>query len=618
MRISSKVHIQVYFFFSLLSFSLVGSFEPVYANNITVSNIVIRGGTVSTTSTANFCLVQFNLSWENSWRIDTGASNWDAAWVFVKFRVGSSNPILTGASSVGDRVTVSSTTNLRVGMPVRVTSGTGSFPSNTVISSISSLTEFRTSSNASTALSNATIECARIWEHAYLNNTGHTAPSGSTIDAGLLNPSSAFDLSSNPALGIFIYRNSIGSGSNTFNNMRLRWNYGAGSSTDSRAVNEDALVSVQVFAIEMVYVPQGSFFAGSGGSGVSEIYQSNSPSTPYLVSSENAINVGTASGNLYYSSSTDGGDLLGPIPAAYPKGFNAFYCMKYEISQGQYRDFLNTLTRVQQNTRTGTNLSVGTITTVTNRFVMSNTSALSFRNGIRCDAVVDANNPITFYCDLNANGISNEAADGEWLACNFMNWTDGVAYADWAGLRPMTELEFEKACRGNQPAVSGEYAWGNNSTSRASSITNSGRTDEVASPAGANATYNNSGVLGPIRVGAFARSTTLRNSAGATYYGIMDMSSNLIERAVSIGHPTGRSYTGIHGNGSLHQDGRANVSNWPGLGTGDQPGAGFRGGDWNFTSAIMPVSDRFGASFFPTSGTTRSNRSGFRCVRSFQ
>ncbi|HCR53204.1 MAG TPA: hypothetical protein DIW27_02215, partial [Cytophagales bacterium] len=31
------------------------------------------------------------------------------------------------------------------------------------------------------------------------------------------------------------------------------------------------------------------------------------------------------------------------IPANYPKGFNAFYTMKYEVSQKQYADFFNTL-----------------------------------------------------------------------------------------------------------------------------------------------------------------------------------------------------------------------------------------------------------------------------------
>ena len=33
----------------------------------------------------------------------------------------------------------------------------------------------------------------------------------------------------------------------------------------------------------------------------------------------------------------------GTIPSAYPKGYAAFYCMKYEVSEGQWVDFFNTL-----------------------------------------------------------------------------------------------------------------------------------------------------------------------------------------------------------------------------------------------------------------------------------
>ncbi|MEZ4685574.1 MAG: hypothetical protein R3B47_05775 [Bacteroidia bacterium] len=34
--------------------------------------------------------------------------------------------------------------------------------------------------------------------------------------------------------------------------------------------------------------------------------------------------------------------------AAWPNGFNAFYCMKYEISEQQWVDFFNSLTYPQQ------------------------------------------------------------------------------------------------------------------------------------------------------------------------------------------------------------------------------------------------------------------------------
>ena len=54
------------------------------ANNITVTNLTIKGQN----STNDNTYIQFDLNWDNSWRTTTGASNWDAAWVFVKFRIG--------------------------------------------------------------------------------------------------------------------------------------------------------------------------------------------------------------------------------------------------------------------------------------------------------------------------------------------------------------------------------------------------------------------------------------------------------------------------------------------------------------------------------------------------
>ena len=47
--------------------------------------------------------------------------------------------------------------------------------------------------------------------------------------------------------------------------------------------------------------------------------------------------------------------------------------------------------------------------------------------------------------------------------CNYLSWDDAMAYADWAALRPMTELEFTKACRGDKEPAFHERPWGNNS-----------------------------------------------------------------------------------------------------------------------------------------------------------
>lgn len=186
--------------------------------------------------------------------------------------------------------------------------------------------------------------------------------------------------------------------------------------------------------------------------------------------------------------------------------------MKYELTQQQWVDFLNTLHRFQQDSRTATNLSIGQ-TSVSNRYVMSNSSARSFRNGIRCDASVDSYYEIDFYCDYNGNGVGGEASDGQWIACNYLDEQDVWAFLDWAGFRWMFDMEIEKAGRGDVFPTPDEYAWGTTNITGASGIINEGQINEAPSNAGANANYNNllpSNLRGPMRVGCFAGASTTR------------------------------------------------------------------------------------------------------------
>jgi len=487
----------------LFALILLISLSPyVQANNIQVSNGTLTGQN----TTEGYWLVQFDLSWENSWRTDNlfpddghNVGNWDAAWVFVKYRVGDGE-----------------------------------------------------------------------WQHAKLHNTGHSAGSGTpgTIDIGVPNERAAFHTTNNPGVGAFIYRSQNGSGTFSTTGNQLRWNYGVDD------VPSNADLDIRVFAIEMVYVAPGAFWLGSGG-GEPRHFIAGGGSGPFLATeSWDGCFINT-SGCLWAIGPMGPG---GNLHEHFPTGLEGFYSMKYSVSQQQYVDFLNTLTPSQVSARAHT--------------------AGGDRYGITVsDGVHVTSNP--------------------YVANNNMNWMDGAAYLDWSGLRPMTELEFEKAARGPATPIAGEYAWGSTSITQAIGLSNAGQADEVPTPAGANANFWSSGnpIIGPVRVGSFAHGSTTRVQSGAGYWGIMELSGNLWERTVSVGSE-GRNFSGLHGNGILTSDGNGAIEAWPGGGSSGitaASGAGFRGGGWAFDVPRLRVSDRdraFGNS------TARGRSYGIRGVRS--
>ena len=592
---------QIIFLFALMVASMLS------ANNISVTNISLTGQN----TTNDYAFVKFDISWENSWRNDiSGAGNavpynWDAAWVFVKYKVNGNYVSASSASSSGTTITVTSTTGLRVGMPVSVTSGTGDFASGTVVTVITNSTTFDVSATPTNALSGAVVTGYAIWEHAILNSTGHTSPTASTIT------------SASDGTGIFIYRDANGTGTNTFTNTRLRWNYG------TNGVADNAIVDIQVFAIEMVFVPMDVFEIGSGGTGTSEFYKYPTSSNTFTINTESAITVGTATGNLYYASSSYGGDQSGPIPSDFPKGYAAFYCMKYEISQKGYVDFLNTLTYTQQAART---VSAPSSSAGTGALHASNNA----RNGIDIQIPgVNSTTPAVYACNIDGDGIYNESNDGQWIACDWLSWLDVAAFLDWSGLRPLTELEFEKSCRGTVSPLADEFAWGSKSIVAATGISNAGYNYETASNSGANACYFNAGTNGPLRVGSFATGSSTRVQSGATYYGIMEMSGNQWERTVTVGNIAGRSFRGVHGDGMLNKSGEATVDYWPGIngnstlstvnstyggitGVTGAAGVGYRGGFWGIVANYLRISDR---TYTEYTHTGRQNDWGGRGAR---
>jgi formylglycine-generating enzyme required for sulfatase activity len=523
-------------FYLVCSSSMLG-------NNIQVSNVTLTGRNPA----EGYALVTFDLSWENSWRVTAAPNNWDAAWVFVKYRV-----------SGGD------------------------------------------------------------WQHAWLHGGGHSGGTGtaSVLEVGLKDDKLAFDASTNPGIGVLVYRSSDGTGTFSATGVQFRWNYG------EQGLAGSDVVEVKVFAVEMVLVRGGSFWVGDGTSFGS--FRQIGSNTAYEVTTTGSA---LKCGDTFNDDAQLEGDGIWvdgdagisrsaatetDMNADFPTGFRGFYCMKYELSQGEYRDFLNTLTRDQQNLRTETEIDV---VSVVNRYVMINSSSLQFRNGLRCDGTLPASGPIEVYCDLDGDGVKNESNDGEWVACNYLSWADGAAYMDWSGLRPMTELEYEKACRGPGSSVGGAYAWGTTSiagsayTLSAAGGSGEGIATNYSTTAG-NALYDGS-INGPVRVGIFAAngSNNGRVRSGSGYYGSMELSGNVWERTVTLGNATGRQYTGLHGDGLLGSTGDADVPDWPGT---NAVGAGFRGGGWISDSSNLRVSDRYDGA---DSISLRGSIDGFRGCR---
>lgn len=486
--------------FLLIFCSLFFSFL-LKANNISVSNVSL----VNQDIVNNTWQVKFDISWNNSWRTSTNESNWDAAWIFIKYRPSYSTE----------------------------------------------------------------------WKHAYLNANGHVLPAGADLD--IKNGVEVTVISTDPVngTGAILYRNSDGIGNISFTGAELKWKYGT-------AISDNDKVEISIYAIEMVYVPQGSFAIGDASSTASLFHftQAGPDDLPFVINSENAITLGGNSPSfLMYSdesisnSTRDdfGTNTTKVLPATYPKGFLGFYCMKYECSMGQYVDFLNSLKPLMAEAR--------------------------------------FSGATTFGHTIVRNGNIYSTSTPE-RACNFISPNDVLAYADWSGLRPISEFEYEKASRGILTPVPGEYAGG------VTSFQNLPGLSDLSFPGAANEQF---GLLSPgakmvsfatfqrpLRCGILAGGIGVnftRASTGGSYYGIMDLSSNLGEICIAIGDETQRYFTRESGSGEILYD----LTNWQGI--IDFDNGCVRG----FTEArIQTVSDRAYNAFLAEN--SRAKTVGFRCV----
>ena len=376
-------------------------------------------------------------------------------------------------------------------------------------------------------------------------------------------------------LGIIVYSSTYMTGNVLYSDFQLSWDL----ARDGIAWSQD--LEVRVFALEMVYIPEGEYFLGTGttfGSEVDEFFEANN-GRPFRIRHGGEIPVSPNGNKLWYTDSGNrGADFGGPIPAAFPNGYDAFYLMKYETSQQQWVDFFNTLSPAHR--------LLHDVTAADGK----NSDAERYHNGV----VYDSSTGQDAYTTLPET------------AAGYTSMQDMMAYFDWAGLRPLTELEFEKAARGPLYPVADEFAWGNANVAEARyDIENFGQPNERVAPGTlknlglrGNATYldtnpSDRAEKGPLRCGVYAGSTTEINvsdrvSSGAGYYGNMELSGNQWEGVITIVDAAGRAFTNTHGDGEIGPDGYADVPTWP---TTDN-GVGIRGGRSDNHRNFMRISDR--------------------------
>lgn len=367
--------------------------------------------------------------------------------------------------------------------------------------------------------------------------------------------------------------------------------------------------NISVYGIEMVNVPEGQFYIGDGRAGGGDhgwnFTDGNSDNPKLITQAIQASGIGAVT---VYSKANIGSNVA--LGSSFPLGYNRFYCMKYEITTSQFINFLNALTYDQQlrmvRDPNATPLESAQGTLIFNTF-----------NGFRLEiktpgTSLTTKTPAVFGLDATNDNNYDQADDGLGLAMA-MGTKHFLSYLDWAALRPMTEFEYEKACRGTLNPVSGEYVWGTTDLRQFSNYNVSNRftANEVLSGSGlgmANIATNIS-----YRVGIAATATSNRVNAGATYYGILDMAGSQHERVVGFHNSNYSTFTTANGDGNLTTNAFSDVVGW------SESIIGARGSSWRRGDGQTVSSRSFIVWGVPSGTNSEADWADFggRGVRSF-
>lgn len=542
--------------------------------------------TITTVGPDSDGLLRFDLALPTMHQSDSFS---DAVWIFAKYRLKQHTDTLLVSKVQGQSVFFNNVKSLpQPGAGVGFLGSDPNAPSLYVVSThknyvvLNKAPVFKPNKNPIMLAYNP-------WRHASLAPNGHLFPSHwsahSSIDQkGIMLA---------PLSGISIPVN--------LNNVCLQ----LVPELQKKALNNE--IELQLFAIPMVHAQEGPFWIGGTGDERGAFFRYPNRTQAYQIESESSLIMAKDHGRLW-GRSEQGDDQVGAegrVPESYPKGFASFYCMKYELTQGLYRDFLNSLPRHQQEQRVLMSWKPGNYV---GGFVWegeswsetAQTDLLFPKNriGIRLICMPPHGAPTTFACDLTPSPPPfkdvNQAHDGAWHAMGQLSWMDLAAFLDWAALRPMTETEFEKVARGPLHPSPNELAHGSKQVFSPQKLINplqvTEQTDSLCNVVCCNPPF----VMGMTRVGS-TQNRGPRMHNGASFYGAYDLSGNAWERVVSLSHLQGRTFTGAHGDGLLSVQGHANTPFWPGLVQGQVTGANgsaFRGGSWYVGTPFLRISDR--------------------------
>jgi hypothetical protein len=352
--------------------------------------------------------IQFDIGWAGSWRTDV---NHDAAWVFFKYRL------------EGDETRTWRHVRLAADKVLNPTGyGQGPAPAGEPLSF--------------------------DWGCSPTDRKKFTAAGDTQFDFLVPDGDDGF-------AGAFVRRADHGMGMASGAKLTVLW--------DLRGldVKKDTKVAIKAYGIKMVYVAEGAFDLGSGGTETGAFYafqpekqrgaekdritaggatmviheavDATVEFPPYRVTSSNAIPTGKVPGKLWARAAEppDGGE----IPATFPTGYRAFYMMDRPIPQAVYACFLSSVPPdlAAEYHEKGGHATEGGWAGFIGKFQ-------------------DPDNPYEFH-----HGRLKSTCTW-WLS-----WEIGTSFAAWAGLRPMTELENEKALRGPRmaaPEECGSSFWG--------------------------------------------------------------------------------------------------------------------------------------------------------------